>query len=139
MAGNTVILAGNLTRDPELKVTGGGMMIAEFGIAVNKRTQNKVTKEWEDAPPAFYNVTAFGDLASHASESFTKGDRVLIEGRLDFQTWQDKEGNSRQAVKIIADDLGPSLKYATAMVQRVKRADHVDNTATPYLPDEEEF
>lgn len=114
-----VTLVGNLTRDPELRFTTGGRGACSFGVAVNRRFQQN--GEWTEQT-SFYNITAWGDLGEHIAECLRKGDRVLIAGRLEQRSWEDKDaGQSRSTVEVIADEVGPSLRWATTTITRVER------------------
>ena len=92
--GNTVTLIGNLSRDPELRFTPSGQAVATFGLAVNRRWQNRQTQEWEEAT-SFFDVTCWAQLAENVAESCSKGSRVMVSGRLDQRTWETKEGDKR--------------------------------------------
>lgn len=117
---NTVTIVGNVTRAPELTFTSGGKPKAEFSVAVNRRYQ--VNNEWQEQT-SFFNVVAWGLSAENAAITLDKGTRVIVSGRLEQRTWEDKNtGQNRSAVEIVADDFGPSLKWATAIVERVERA-----------------
>jgi single-strand DNA-binding protein len=118
MAENTITLVGNLTRDPELRFTSGGRAVASFGLAVNRRYQ--VNGEWKDQT-SYFNVTAWGQLGENAAASFTKGSRVIITGRLEQREYETREGDKRSAIEVVADELGPSLRWATAQVERNPR------------------
>jgi single-strand DNA-binding protein len=118
MADNSVTLVGNLTRDPELRFTGGGRAVASFGIAVNRRYQ--VNGEWQEQV-SFFNVVAWGQLGENAAASLTKGSRVILSGRLEQREYQTQQGEKRNVVEINADELGPSLRFATAQVERTTR------------------
>lgn len=120
MADNTVTLVGNLTRDPELKFTASGQAIARLGLAVNRRYQ--VNGEWKD-DTSYFDVTAWGQLGENASATFTKGARVIVTGRLRWREYTTREGDKRTAVEVVADELGPSLRWATAQVDRNPRTD----------------
>ena len=120
MADADVTLVGNVTRDPELRFTPSGQATASFGIAVNRRWQNRQTQEWEEAV-SFFEVVAWRDLATHVAESVTRGTRVIVTGRLEQRSWETTEGDKRSRVEIVADDLGTSLRYATAVVHRIAR------------------
>lgn len=104
-----VTIVGNVTRDPELRFTPGGLAVCNFGVAVNR-------KRGDEEQTSFFDVTAFGDLAEHVAE-LPKGCRVVVVGRLEQQTW-DKDGEKRSKVVIIADEIGPSLRWATASVTK---------------------
>ncbi len=118
--GNSITLVGNLTREPELRFTPSGMATATFGLAVNRRWQNRQTQAWEEAT-SFFDIVCWRDLAEHVSESLTKGARVIVTGRLEQRTWETQEGDRRSKVEVIADDLGPSLRWATAQVAKSER------------------
>jgi len=120
-SGNSVVLVGNVTRDPELRFTNGGAALASFGLAVNRRWQQD--GEWQEEAH-FFDVTAWRDLAENVAESIQKGDRVIVEGRLQFRTWEDKEtGENRSKVDVVADDIGPSLRWATTDITKNERRD----------------
>jgi single-strand DNA-binding protein len=120
MSGNNVTVVGNITRDPELRFTPTGQARASFGLAVNRRWQNRQTQEWEEAT-SFFDVTCWGDLGDNVSESLSKGSRVIVTGRLEQRSWETQEGDKRSRVEIIADEVGPSLRWATAQVTRTER------------------
>jgi single-strand DNA-binding protein len=120
MSGNNVTVVGNITRDPELRFTPNGQPRAQFGLAVNRRWQNRQTQEWEEAT-SFFDVTCWGDLGDNVSESLQKGSRVIVTGRLEQRSWETQEGEKRSKVEIIADEVGPSLRWATATVTRTER------------------
>jgi len=117
---STVTLVGNLTRDPELRFTNGGMAVATCGMAVNFRRMKQ--GEWEEET-SFFNVTAFGDLGENVAESLNKGARVLVSGRLQQRSWETQDGDKRSTVEIVADEIGPSLRFATADVTKTERRD----------------
>ena len=115
---NSVTLVGNLTRDPELRYTTGGRGVASFGLAVNRRYQQN--GEWQEQT-SFFNITAWGDLGEHLAASVTTGSRVIVTGRLQQREYQTKEGENRTIVEVIADEAGPSLRWAQAQVERISR------------------
>lgn len=117
MADNTVTLVGNLVREVSLRHLQSGSAVANTGIAVNRRYQRN--GEWEEET-SFFDVTLFGDLASNLATSLDKGARVIAQGRLEQQRWEDKEGNNRSKVVLIADAIGPELRWATASVERIQ-------------------
>lgn len=119
-AGNFVDLIGNVTRDPELRFTPSGQAVATFGLAVNRRWQNRQTQAWEEAT-SFFDVVCWAQLAENVSETVTKGTRLMVTGRLDQRTWETQEGDKRSKVEVIADEVGPSLRWATAAVTRNER------------------
>lgn len=120
MADNTVTLVGNLTRDPELRFTTGGRAVAQFGLAVNRRYQQN--GEWQDQT-SYFNVVAWGTLGENVAASITKGMRVVVSGRLEQREYQTREGDKRTAIEINADEIGPSLRWATASVERTPRGE----------------
>ena len=120
MTANSVTVVGNITRDPELRFTPNGQARASFGLAVNRRWQNRQTQEWEEAT-SFFDVTCWGDLGDNVSESLGKGSRVIVTGRLEQRSWETQEGEKRSRVEIIADEVGPSLRWATAQVTKTDR------------------
>ena len=121
MADNTITLVGNLTRDPELRFTTTGRGVASFGIAVSRRYQ--VNNEWQEQT-SFFNVTAWGELGENAAASLTKGARIVVTGRLEQREYTTREGDKRTAIDVIADELGPSLRWATATVERTTTKDN---------------
>ena len=123
--GNNVTVVGNCTRDPELRFTAGGQAVASFGLAVNRRWQNRQTNEWEESV-SFFDVTCWAQLAENVAESITKGSRVMVSGRLDQRSWETQDGDKRSKIEIVADEIGPSLTYATAQVVRNERREGFD-------------
>lgn len=110
---NSVTLIGNVTRDPELKFTNGGASVIEFGLAYNRKWTDRNTQE-EREEVSFFDVTAWAGLADNIGNSINKGDRVVVLGRLKQDSWEDKEtGKTRSKVVIIADEVSPSLRWAT--------------------------
>jgi single-strand DNA-binding protein len=124
--GNNVTVVGNCTRDPELRFTAGGQAVASFGLAVNRRWQNRQTNEWEEAV-SFFDVTCWAQLAENVAESITKGSRLIVSGRLDQRSWETQDGDKRTKIEIVADEVGPSLTYATAQVVRNERREGFDS------------
>jgi single-strand DNA-binding protein len=118
--GNNVDLIGNVTRDPELRFTPSGQAVATFGLAVNRRWQNRQTQAWEEST-SFFDVVCWAQLAENVAESVTKGTRLIVTGRLDQRSWETQEGDKRSKVEVIADEVGPSLRWATATVARNER------------------
>jgi single-strand DNA-binding protein len=123
MSGNAVQLVGNITRDPELRYTPTGQATATFGLAVNRRWQNRQTQAWEEAT-SFIDVVTWRELAENASASLTKGSRVIVIGRMEQRSWETQDGDKRSKVEIVADEVGPSLRWATAQVERMQRSDN---------------
>ena len=118
MADNTVTLVGNLTRDPELRFTTGGRGVASFGLAVSRRYQQN--GEWQEQT-SYFNIVAWGQMGENAAATLTKGTRVVVTGRLEQREYTTREGDKRTAIEINADEIGPSLRYATAQVERNPR------------------
>jgi single-strand DNA-binding protein len=119
-ADNTVTIVGNCTRDPELRFTPSGQAVANFGVAVNRRWQNRQTQEWEEAT-SFFDVSCWQQLAENVAESVQKGTRVVITGRLDQRSWETQDGDKRSKIEIVADDVAPSLRWATADITKNER------------------
>jgi single-strand DNA-binding protein len=115
---NSVTLVGNLTRDPELRYTQSGRGVASFGLAVNRRYQQN--GEWQEQT-SFFNVVAWGDLGENAAASLNKGHRIVVTGRLQQREYETREGEKRNTVEVIADELGPSLRWAQVQVERISR------------------
>jgi single-strand DNA-binding protein len=121
MPDNTVTLVGNVTDDPELRFTPSGRPVANFTVAVNRRFKNN-DGQWEDRLDGFFRCSCWADMAENAAESLTKGTRVLVTGRLNQRSWEDNDGNKRSAFEVQVDEIGPSLKWATAQVQKSNRS-----------------
>lgn len=117
--GNSITLVGNVTRDPELRFTPSGQANTRFGLAVNRRWQDRASGEWQEAT-SFFDVVCWREMAENASESLSKGSRVIVSGRLEQRSWE-QEGQKRSAVEVIADEIGPSLRWATAEVRKNDR------------------
>jgi single-strand DNA-binding protein len=118
--GNSVTLVGNITRDPELRFTPSGQATATFGLAVNRRWQNRQTQEWEEAT-SFFDVVCWREMAENASESLARGSRVIVTGRLEQRSWETADGDKRSKIEVVADEIGPSLRWATAQVTKNER------------------
>lgn len=112
---NNVIVVGNVTRDPELRFTPSGAAVANFGLAWNRKG-----RDGEDVT-SFFDVTAWNQMAENIGESVTKGMRVVVYGRLDQRSWETQDGDKRSKVEIVADEVAPSLRWATAEVHRNPR------------------
>lgn len=143
MPDSTVTLVGNITRDPELRYTSGGRGVASFGLAVNRRWQQN--GEWQEQT-SFLNVVAWGTLGENAAASLTKGARVIVFGRLEQRSWETQEGEKRTVVEVIADEVGPSLRWAQATVAKTERTkaeppprDPEERRNDPAYGDEEPF
>lgn len=151
---NNVTVTGNITRDPELRFTPSGAAVANFGIAVNRRWQNRQTNEWEEQV-SYFDVTAWNQLAENSAESLTKGSRVTVTGRLEQRSWETSDGERRSKIEIVADDIAASLRWATVDITKNERrggagggggggddwvsSRPVANEPPPYDPNEEPF
>jgi single-strand DNA-binding protein len=120
MAETNIFLAGNLTSDPELHHSPGGTARATFRVAVSSRVRDG--EGWRDGEPAFYSVVVWRDQAVHAADSLAKGSRVVVVGRLAQRFRQADDGTTRSAVEVVADELDPSLRWATATTTRTTRS-----------------
>ena len=119
MAGETVItIIGNLTADPELRTTSNGANVCSFTIASTPRTWNRQTGQYEDGQPLFLRCSAWRDLATHCASSLAKGTRVIAQGRLQQRSYQAQDGSNRTVLEMQVDEIGPSLRYATAQGSR---------------------
>jgi single-strand DNA-binding protein len=118
-----VSVTGNLTREPEIRYTREGQATVQLGVAVNRRWQDRETHEWEESS-SFFDVVCWRDLAEHVAMSLTKGSRVMVSGRLEQRSWETELGERRTKVEIVADEVGPSLRFATAEVHRTERTAH---------------
>jgi single-strand DNA-binding protein len=119
---NSVTLTGNITRDPELRFTPSGQAVATFGLAVNRRWQNRQTNEWEEQV-SFFDIKCWAQMAENVSESLGRGTRVVVSGRLEQRSWETDQGDKRSKVEVVADEIAPSLRWATAQVTRNERRD----------------
>lgn len=122
MANDTIItVIGNLTADPELRFTQSGVAVANFTIASTPRTFDRQRNEWVDGETLFMRSTIWRDAAENIAESLEKGSRVIAQGRLQQTSFTDREGNQRTAIELQVDEIGPSLRYATARPQKIDR------------------
>ncbi|MEV8145970.1 single-stranded DNA-binding protein [Specibacter sp. NPDC078709] len=123
MAGETTItVIGNLTSDPELRFTPSGSAVANFTIASTPRTFDRQSNEWKDGETLFLRASIWREAAENVAESLTKGMRVLVQGRLKSRTYDTKEGEKRTVMELEVDEIGPSLRYANAKVNRTQRS-----------------
>ena len=119
MSGETIItIVGNLTDDPELRFTPSGAAVASFTVASTPRTFDKTTNEWKDGDTLFLRCSIWREAAESVAESLTKGTRVIVQGRLVQRSFETREGDKRTVVEMQVDEVGPSLRYATAKVAR---------------------
>jgi len=122
MAGDTVItIIGNITGDPELRFTPSGAAVANFTVASTPRQFDRTSNEWKDGETLFMRCSVWRDAAENVAESLQRGTRVLVSGRLKSRSYETKEGEKRTVVELDVDEVGPSLKYATAKVNRTQR------------------
>ncbi len=151
MADNSITVVGNITRDPELKFLNSGQASVRLSVAVNRRWQNRQTQEWEERV-SYFDVQAYGPMAENAANSLTKGTRVVVNGRLEQRTWDTPEGEKRSIIEINADEIAPSLRFATAVINKTPRpeggnfqssarasAPRTTNEPASYAFDEEPF
>ena len=123
MAGETPItVIGNLTADPELRFTPSGAAVANFTVASTPRTFDRQTNEWKDGEALFLNCSVWRQAAENAAESLVRGMRVIVSGRLKARSYETREGEKRTVFEIDVDEVGPSLKYATAKVSKTSRS-----------------
>ncbi len=126
---NYTTLTGNLTREPEIRYTREGHASTLLGLAVNRRFENKETKEWEETT-SFFDVVCWRELAENVALTLAKGMRVIVTGRMEQRSWETEDGERRSKVEVVADEVGPSLRFATADVHRTERRNgHVDHDA----------
>jgi single-strand DNA-binding protein len=118
MADTHVTITGNLTDDPEVTFTTGGAAVCNFRLAVTPRVKDG--DGWKDGDTSFFRITAWRDLATHIGDSLSKGDRVLVAGQLRMRSWETPEGDKRQVVEVTAEEVGPSLRWATAKPERTR-------------------
>jgi len=123
MAGETTItVVGNLTDDPELRFTPSGAAVAKFRVASTPRTLDRASGEWKDGEPLFLSCTVWRQAAENVAESLQRGSRVIVSGRLRQRSYETKEGEKRTVYELEVDEIGPSLRYATAKVQKMSRS-----------------
>jgi single-strand DNA-binding protein len=123
MAGDTVLtIIGNLTSDPELRWTPSGAAVASFTIASTPRTLDRQTQEWKDGEALFLRCSVWREAAENVAESLTRGSRVMAQGRLKQRSFETKEGEKRTVVELEVDEIGPSLRYATATIAKAARS-----------------
>src|ERR1041384_4437298 len=117
---NSITISGNITREPEMRYTPSGVSKVSFGVAVNRSWRNQQTQEW-DEQTSFFNVVAWRQLAENVGASLAKGSRVVVTGRLEQHSWETEQGEKRSIVEIVADEIAPSLRWATATVNKNDR------------------
>jgi single-strand DNA-binding protein len=135
VTGETIItVVGNLTADPELRYTQSGLAVVNFTIASTPRSFDRQANEWKDGEAMFLRASCWREFAEHVAGSLSKGSRVIATGRLKQRSYQDREGQNRTAIELEVDEIGPSLRYATA---QVTRAAGKGNAAQPTAQDEQ--
>jgi len=125
--GNSITLVGNITRDPELRFTNTGQATATFGLAVNRVWNDRQTNERKEVV-SFFDIVCWREMAENASESLQKGTRVVVTGRLEQRSWETQDGEKRSKIEVVADEIGPSLRWATAEVRKNDRRGPSDNS-----------
>jgi single-strand DNA-binding protein len=132
---NTVSVVGNLTREPELRFTPSGQATSTFGIAVNRTWTDRQSQERREST-SFFDVVCWGTLAENAATSLTRGTRVVVTGRLDQRSWETQDGDKRSKVEITADEIAPSLRWATVHVTRNERRTPESSNGEAHAPHE---
>jgi len=129
MAMGQVTIVGNLTDDPELRYTPNGAAVAKFRVAVNRRYKDQ-SGEWKDGDTSYFTVNAWRTLAENVAETLTRGANVIVVGRLQQRSWETQDGEKRTVIEIEADEVGPSLRWATAKVEKQGRSGGGDWSAS---------
>ena len=133
---NTVSIVGNLTREPELRFTPSGQATATFGIAVNRSWTDRQSQERREST-SFFDVVCWREMAENVSETLTRGARVMVAGRLEQRSWETQEGDKRSKVEVVADEIGPSLRWATVQVtNNERRSPESPNGDSPAMPEQ---
>ena len=125
---SSITIAGNLTRDGEIRYTRDGQATTALSVAVNRRWQNRQTQEWEESTTSFFDVICWRDLAENAALSLTRGARIVVTGRLEQRSWETDDGETRTKVELVADDIGASLRFATVDIHKVERHASTEDT-----------
>lgn len=118
-----VTLRGRLTRDPEMRYSAAGKPVAKFAVVTSRRVKDQQTGEWSDADTTFWDCVAFGQLAENVAESLEKGTAVVVQGNAAQEEWETKEGEKRKSMKVIAEDVAPSLRFCSAKIVRAARSE----------------
>ncbi|WP_310727517.1 single-stranded DNA-binding protein [Streptomyces sp. N2A] len=130
-----ITITGNLTADPELKFTNSGAPLVKFTVASTPRAYDKTSGQWKDGTAAFFRCAAWRQLAEHIADSLTKGSRIVLSGRIRQHNWQTPEGENRSMLAVEVDDIGPSLLFATATVERTQRPSPSPAESDPWAKD----
>lgn len=133
---NSATLVGNVTREPQIRYTPSGQTVATFGIACNRRW--KRGDDWQEET-SFFDVKCWSQMAENVAESITKGARVVVVGRLEQRSWETDQGEKRSKVEVVADEVAPSLRWATAVVQKIERQGSAPTPAPRHADGEEPF
>ena len=134
MTNTTITLVGNLVSDPELRFTPSGATVANFTVASTPRTFDKASNEWKDGEPLFLGCSVWRQTAESVAESLTKGMRVIVTGKLKSRSYQTREGDKRTVLEVDVEEVGPSLRYATAKVTRTARGVQGHTQTRPAAP-----
>jgi single-strand DNA-binding protein len=138
-----VTLRGRLTRDPEMRFSASGKPVTTFAVVTSRRWKNEASGEWEDKDTTFWDCVAFSSLAENIAESLTKGTAVVVTGSAYQEEWEDKSGQKRRSLKVTADDVAPSLRFASAKISRAERQAAAtaakSGTSDPWAGDEPPF
>ena len=129
-AETTITVVGNLTNDPELRFTGSGDAVANFTLASTPRTFDRTSNDWKDGETLFLRASVWKEAAENVAESLTKGTRVVCQGRLKSRSYETKEGEKRTVMELEVDEIGPSLRYASAQVTRTQRSGGTGNNGS---------
>ena len=122
-----VTLTGRVVADPELRFSARGQPVARFTVVTSRRVRDSQSGEWSDADTSFWDCVAFGQLAENTAESLRKGMRVIVTGRAAQEEWETKEGQKRRSIKVTAEEVAPSLRFATCKVAKVARSRPADS------------
>jgi len=117
-----VTLRGRLTRDPELRFSASGKPVTKFAVVTSRRVKDQQTSEWSDADTTFWDCVAFGELAQNVADSIEKGTAVVVTGNASQEEWEAKDGTKRKSMKVTAEDVAPSLRFATVKIARATRS-----------------
>jgi single-strand DNA-binding protein len=117
-----VTLRGRLTRDPELRFSASGKAVTKFAVVTSRRFKNQQTGEWEDRDTTFWDCVAFNELAENVANSLEKGTAVVVTGHASQEEWEAKDGTKRKSMKVTAEDVAPSLRFATVKIARATRS-----------------
>lgn len=120
MADSSITIVGGLGRDPEIRYTAAGRAVATLGVAVSRRWMDRKSNEWQEQT-SWFDVVVWGDMAENVSDTLSKGARVIVTGRLEQRSWENEQGEKRSKVEIVAEEIGVSLRWATAEVKRSER------------------